>query len=32
VAEESNEIPALQELLRRVEIEGSLVTADAMNT
>ena len=32
VAEGSNEIPAVQELLRRVEIEGSLVTADAMNT
>jgi hypothetical protein len=32
VAQGSNEIPAVQELLRRVEIEGSLVTADAMNT
>ena len=32
VAEGSNEIPAVQELLRRVEIEGSLVTADALNT
>jgi hypothetical protein len=32
VAEGSNEIPAVQELLRRVEIEGSLVTADAMHT
>lgn len=32
VAEGSNEIPAAQELLRRVEIEGSLVTADAMHT
>ena len=28
----SNEIPAVQTLLRRVEIEGSLVTADALNT
>ncbi len=32
VAEGSNEIPAVQELLRRVDIEGSLVTADALNT
>jgi hypothetical protein len=32
VAQGSNEIPAVQELLRRTEIEGSLVTADAMNT
>ena len=32
VAEKSNEIPAVQELLRRMEIEGSLVTADALNT
>jgi hypothetical protein len=32
VAEGSNEIPAVQELLRRAEIEGSLVTADALNT
>ena len=32
VAEGSNEIPAVQELLRRVELEGSLVTADALNT
>ena len=32
VAEGSNEIPAVQELLRRVDLEGSLVTADAMNT
>ena len=32
VAEGSNEIPAVQELLRRVDIEGSLVTTDAMNT
>ncbi len=32
VAEGSNEIPAVQELLRRADIEGSLVTADALNT
>jgi hypothetical protein len=32
VAEGSNEIPAVQALLRRAEIEGSLVTADALNT
>ena len=32
VAEGSNEIPAAQRLLGRVEIEGSLVTADAMHT
>jgi hypothetical protein len=32
VAEGSNEIPALQRLLRRVDLEGSLVTADALNT
>ena len=32
VAEDSNEIPAAQTLLRRVEIEGSLVTADALHT
>ena len=32
VAEGSNEIPAVQELLHRVEIEGSLVTADALHT
>jgi hypothetical protein len=32
VAQNSNEIPSVQELLRRVDIEGSLVTADAMNT
>jgi hypothetical protein len=32
VAEGSNEIPAVQALLRRVELEGSLVTADAMHT
>jgi len=32
VAEGSNEIPAVQRLLRRVDLEGSLVTADALNT
>jgi len=32
VAEGSNEIPAAQKLLRRVDIEGSLVIADAMHT
>ena len=32
VAADSNEIPAAQELLRRVPIEGSPVTADAMHT
>lgn len=32
VAEGSNEIPAVQELLGRMDLEGSLVTADAMNT
>ena len=32
VAEGSNEIPAAQELLRRVEIQGALVTADALHT
>jgi hypothetical protein len=32
VAAGSNEIPAVQALLRRAEIEGSLVTADALNT
>jgi hypothetical protein len=32
VAEGSNEIPAVQHLLQRVELEGSLVTADALNT
>lgn len=30
--EDSNEIPAVQALLQRVELEGSLVTADALNT
>lgn len=32
VAEKSNEIPAAQELLKRVDLDGSLVTADAMHT
>jgi hypothetical protein len=32
VAEGSNEIPAAQQLLRRTEIQGSLVTADALHT
>jgi hypothetical protein len=32
VAEGSNEIPAVQELLRRVELDGSLVIADALHT
>jgi hypothetical protein len=32
VAASSNEIPAVQELLRRADMEGSLVTADALNT
>ena len=32
VEEKSNEIPAVQHLLGRVDIEGSLVTADAMHT
>ena len=32
VAEESNEIPAAQKLLQRVDLDGSLVTADAMHT
>lgn len=32
VAEKSNEIPAVQAVLRRVDLEGSLVTADALNT
>lgn len=32
VQEGSNEIPAAQELLRRLDIEGSLVTADAIHT
>jgi len=32
VAKKSNEIPAVQNLLRRVDLDGSLVTADAMHT
>ena len=32
MTEGSNEIPAVQRLLRRVDLEGSLVTADALNT
>jgi hypothetical protein len=32
VAEGSNEIPAVQRVLRRVDLDGSLVTADALNT
>lgn len=32
VAESSNEIPAAQRLLRRLDLDGSLVTADAMHT
>ncbi len=32
VAEGSNEIPAAQALLRRLDLEGSLVVADAMHT
>jgi hypothetical protein len=32
VAPGSNEIPAVQRLLQRVDLEGSLVTADALNT
>jgi hypothetical protein len=32
VAQGSNEIPAAQQLLRRTELEGSLVTADALHT
>lgn len=32
VAEGSNEIPAVQAVLKRTELEGSLVTADALNT
>jgi negative regulator of sigma E activity len=32
VAEKSNEIPAVQRLLQEVELDGSLVTADAMHT
>jgi hypothetical protein len=32
VAQKSNEIPAVQALLQRVDLDGSLVTADAMHT
>jgi predicted transposase YbfD/YdcC len=32
VAQGSNEIPSVQALLSRADIEGSLVAADAMNT
>jgi hypothetical protein len=32
VAPGSNEIPAVQRLLQRVDLDGSLVTADALNT
>ena len=32
VAEGSNEIPAVQTVLARINLEGSLVTADALNT
>ena len=32
VAERSNEIPAAQKVLQRVDLEGSLVTADALHT
>ena len=32
VAEGSNEIPAVQAVLKRMDLEGSLVTADALNT
>jgi hypothetical protein len=32
VADGSNEIPAVQRLLKRVDLDGSLVTADALNT
>jgi hypothetical protein len=32
VAEGSNEIPAVQTVLGRLDLEGSLVTADALNT
>ena len=32
VAAGSNEIPAAQELVRRLDLDGSLVTADAMHT
>jgi hypothetical protein len=29
---DSNEIPAVQEVLRKIDLDGSLVTADALNT
>jgi hypothetical protein len=32
VEEDSNEIPAVQRVLQQVELDGSLVTADALNT
>ena len=32
VAQGSNEIPAAQELLKRLDLDGSLVTADALHT
>lgn len=32
VAKDSNEIPAVQAVLGRIDLEGSLVTADALNT
>jgi len=32
VAQKSNEIPATQALLRKLDLEGSLVTADALHT
>ena len=32
MAQKSNEIPAAQHLLRRLDLDGSLVTADAMHT
>lgn len=32
VAQKSNEIPAAQQLLRRLDLDGSLVTADALHT
>jgi len=32
VSQKSNEIPAAQALLKRVDLDGSLVTADAMHT
>jgi hypothetical protein len=32
VAEGSNEIPAVQAVLQRVDLDGTLVTADALNT